>query len=226
MRLTLVAWTLWALAGSALGQSWLVVDVGQKLPSDWSWSAKSQLRTPAENMWRWDEGLVDVGLTKSLDAVPGLAVTGQWRTGWQWPQAGGWTMGWRWATSARWKTDVGDHALGVRIRHQFGGAWMRPWDRARWRAAVKWTHDLPSGWKLVPSGEFFLGREGGELVPQAWRGRLALDKKLSKRRHLVLAYQAQAPIQGKPEVTEHTVILALDVALKKVKRQKKDEGLR
>ena len=102
---------------------------------------------------------------------------------------------------------------------------MRPWDRARWRAAVKWTHDLPSGWKLVPSGEFFLGREGGELVPQAWRGRLALDKKLSKRRHLVLAYQAQAPIQGMPDVTEHTVILALDVALKKVKRQKKDEGL-
>ncbi len=224
MRLTLVAWTLWALAGSASGQSWLVVDVGQKLPADWSWSAKSQLRTPAENMWRWDEGLVDVGLTKSLDAVPGLAVTGQWRTGWQWPQAGGWTMGWRWATSARWKTDVGDHALGVRIRHQFGGAWMRPWDRARWRAAVKWTHDLPSGWKLMPCGELFLGREGGELAPQAWRGRLSVDKKLSKRRHLVLAYQAQAPIQGKPEVTEHTVILALDVALKKVKRQKKDEG--
>ena len=45
-----------------MGQSWLAVDVGQKLPSDWSWSAKSQLRTPAENMWRWDEGLVDLGI--------------------------------------------------------------------------------------------------------------------------------------------------------------------
>ena len=46
-----------------MGQSWLVVDVGQKLPSDWSWSAKSQLRTPAENMWRWNEGLVDLEVT-------------------------------------------------------------------------------------------------------------------------------------------------------------------
>ena len=72
-------------------------------------------------------------------------------------------MGWRWATSVRWKTDVGDHALWMRIRHQFGGAWMRPWDRARWRTAVKWTHDLPSGWKLVPSGELFMGRESEQL---------------------------------------------------------------
>ena len=103
---------------------------------------------------------------------------------------------------------------------------MRPWDRARWRTAVKWTHDLPSGWKLVPSGELFFSQEGGQLATQAWRGRLAVDKKLSKRRHLVVAYQAQAPVQGRPEVTEHTVILAMDVALKKVKRQKKDEGPR
>ena len=91
---------------------------------------------------------------------------------------------------------------------------------------MKWTHDLPSGWKLVPSGELFVGREGGQLSPQAWRGRLAVDKKLSKRRHLVVAYQAQAPIQGKPDVTEHTVIVALDVALKKVKRPKKEDGPR
>jgi regulator of sigma D len=55
---------------------------------------------------------------------------------------------------------------------------------------------------------------------------LAVDKKLSKRRHLVVAYQAQAPIQGKPDVTEHTVIVALDVALKKVKRPKKEDGPR
>lgn len=102
---------------------------------------------------------------------------------------------------------------------------MRPWDRARWRASLKWTHDLPSGWKLVPSGEFFLGRKGQQLSPQAWRGRLALDKKLSKRRHLRVAYQAQAPIQGRPDVTEHTVILAVDLALKKVKRQKNEDGL-
>ena len=31
MRLSFIVWTLWALAGSAMGQSWLVLDMGQKL---------------------------------------------------------------------------------------------------------------------------------------------------------------------------------------------------
>ena len=34
---------------------------------------------------------------------------------------------------------------------------MRPWDRARWRIQGKWTHDLPKGWKVMPSVETFLG---------------------------------------------------------------------
>ena len=78
---------------------------------------------------------------------------------------------------------------------------------------------------MVTAGACCLGRKGQQLSPQAWWGRLALDKKLSKRRHLRVAYQAQASIQGRADVTEHTVILAVDVALKKVKRQKNEDGL-
>jgi hypothetical protein len=105
---------------------------------------------------------------------------------------------------------------------------MRPWDRARWRVQAKWIHDLPDGWKLEPSVETFLGpralstETGIRLEPVALRGRLAIDKKLAKRRHLTLGYQFQSAVRSHPSIPEHTVLLALDLELKKVKKRKKD----
>ena len=105
---------------------------------------------------------------------------------------------------------------------------MRPWDRARWRIQAKWVHDLPDGWKLEPSVESFLGPRalttevGVRLEPVAVRGRLTLDKKLAKRRHLTLGYQVQSAVRSHPSTLEHTVLLALDLELKKVKKRKKD----
>ena len=224
-----VALALWAVAMSPswaqVPQGWFSVSAGQNLPRDWEWSAEGQLRSAAS---RWSEGLVDLGIERSFDALPGWSLGGQWRTGWDWPPEGGWTTSWRWATSAQWRTDIGDHKMGLRVRHQFGGPWMRPWDRARWRVQAKWTHDLPDGWKLEPSVETFLGpralttETGLRLEPVAVRGRLALDKKLAKRRHLTLGYQFQTAVRSHPSIPEHTVLLALDLELKKAKKRKKD----
>ena len=202
-------------------QSWVALSTGQNLPHDWSWSAAGQLRT-SPGALQWSEGIVDVGVGRSFDRLSGWSVDGTWRTGWDWPPEGGWTTSWRWATSLKWRTKVGDHSLRIRARHQFGGPWMRSWDRARWRLQVRWTHDLPDGMKLIPAVETFWGREGG-VQPAAVRGRLSLDKKLSKRRHVTLGYQFQTGIQSHLDVAEHTVLLSCDLALKKVKKRKKDD---
>jgi hypothetical protein len=206
-------------------QGWFAVSAGQNLPRAWEWSTEGQLRS---SQGRWSEGVLDLGVARSFDALQGLALSGQWRTGWDWPPEGGWTTSWRWATSAQWRADVGEHKLGIRVRHQFGGPWMRPWDRARWRFQVKWTHDLPRGWKLEPALESFLGPsfvagEGAlDLQPVALRGRLTADKKLAKRRHLTFGYQLQSGRPNSSPDLEHTVLLALDLELKKVKKRKKD----
>ena len=114
------------------------------------------------------------------------------------------------------------------MRHQFGGPWMRPWDRARWRLQAKWTHDLPDGWKVIPSVETFWGADpslsASPLAPGAIRGRLAVDKKVAKRRHLTIGYQYQQGVHDHPSRPEHTVLLALDVGLKKVKKRKRRDG--
>ena len=223
---------IWALASSpATGQAprgWVSVSSGQNLPRDWEWSCEGQLRNAGLG---WSEALVDLGIERSFDALPGWSLGGQWRTGWEWPPEGGWTTSWRWATSARWRMDVGDHKLGVRVRHQFRGSWMRPWDRARWRVQAKWTHDLPDGWKLEPSFETFLGpralmtETGVRLEPLAVRGRLAIDKKLAKRRHLTLGYQVQSSVRSQPSTPEHTVLLSLDLDFKKVRKRQKESPL-
>lgn len=211
-----------------LPASWLSASVGQALPHDWDWSLEGQLRTPTEQM-RWNEGLIDVGLEKSLDVFPAWSLGGQWRTGWDWPPEGGWTTSWRWATSIRWSQDIGDDKVGLRVRHQFGGPWMRPWDRARWRVQTKWNHDLPDGWKLEPSMETFFGpnQERIEsdvlLIPVGFRARLALDKKLSKRRHLTVGYQVQSPLNSAFHSSEHTLLLSWDLELKKVKKRQLDD---
>lgn len=215
-----------ALHAQAPG-SWLAASVGQNLPADWSWSAAGQLRT-APGAVQWREGIVDLRVGQGLDALPGWSVDGTWRTGWDWPVEGGWTTSWRWATSVKWKTDFGDHSLRLRMRHQFGGPWMRPWDRARWRLQAKWTHDLPDGWKVIPSVETFWGADpslsASSLALGAVRGRLAVDKKVAKRRHLTMGYQYQQGVHDQPNRPEHTVLLALDVGLKKVKKRKRDDG--
>ena len=144
--------------------SWLAASVGQNLPADWSWSAAGQLRT-APGAVQWREGIVDLRVGQGLDALPGWSVDGTWRTGWDWPVEGGWTTSWRWATSVKWKKDLGDHSMRLRMRHQFGGPWMRSWDRARWRLQAKWTHDLPDGLEGHPLGGDVLGCRP-ELVRQ------------------------------------------------------------
>ena len=207
--------------------SWLAASVDQNLPADWSWSAAGQLRT-APGAVQWREGIVDLRVGQGLDALPGWSVDGTWRTGWDWPEEGGWTTSWRWATSVKWKTDFGDHSLRLRMRHQFGGPWMRPWDRARWRLQAKWTHDLPDGWKVIPSVETFWGADpslsASPVALGAIRGRLAVDKKVAKRRHLTIGYQYQQGVHDHPNRPEHTVLLALDVGLKKVKKRKRGDG--
>ena len=207
--------------------SWLAASVDQNLPADWSWSAAGQLRT-APGAVQWREGIVDLRVGQGLDALPGWSVDGTWRTGWDWPEEGGWTTSWRWATSVKWKTDFGDHSLRLRMRHQFGGPWMRPWDRARWRLQAKWTHDLPDGWKVIPSVETFWGADpslsASPVALGAIRGRLAVDKKVAKRRHLTIGYQYQQGLHDHPNRPEHTVLLALDVGLKKVKKRKRGDG--
>ena len=207
--------------------SWLAASVDQNLPADWSWSATGQLRT-APGAVQWREGIVDLRVGQGLDALPGWSVDGTWRTGWDWPLEGGWTTSWRWATSVKWKKDLGDHSMRLRMRHQFGGPWMRSWDRARWRLQAKWTHDLPDGWKVIPSVETFWGADPSlserPLALAAVRGRLAVDKKVAKRRHLTVGYQFQQGVHAHPDRPEHSVLLALDVGLKKVKKRKRDDG--
>ena len=208
--------------------SWLAASVDQNLPADWSWSATGQLRT-APGAVQWREGIVDLRVGQGLDALPGWSVDGTWRTAWDWPAEGGWTTSWRWATSVKWKTDFGDHSLRLRMRHQFGGPWMRPWDRARWRLQAKWTHDLPKGWKVAPAVEGFWGRktlfsEGALwLEPSAIRGRISFDKKVAKRRHVVVGYQVQSPVMAHPDAIEHTVLLSLEMSLKKPKSRRPKE---
>ena len=105
---------------------------------------------------------------------------------------------------------------------------MRAWDRSRWRLQAKWVHDLPDGWKIEPSVETFFGprflvtEAGVVLEPVALRGRLSVDKKLAKRRELTFGYQVQSAVRSQPSVTEHTVLLALDLELKKRKKRKKE----
>ena len=105
---------------------------------------------------------------------------------------------------------------------------MRPWDRARWRLQAKWTHDLPDGWKVIPSVETFWGADPSlsarPMALGAVRGRLAVDKKVAKRRHLTVGYQFQQGVHAHPDRPEHTVLLALDVGLKKVKKRTRDDG--
>lgn len=210
-------------------QSWLATSVSQKLPHELDWTAQGQLRTlPGE--FNLGEGMVDLGMGWSPDVLSRWSVDGMWRTGWDFPAEGGWTMGWRWATSVKWKTSFGDHDLRVRVRHQFGGPWMRPWDRARWRIQGKWTHDLPQGWKVIPSVETFLGPRflstelGARLEPMALRGRLLVDKKWTKRRHVVFGYQWQSELNSFPRWREHTLLVSLDLDLKKAKRRKKERA--
>lgn len=208
-----------ALAPAASwGQGWLGVDVGQRLPHGWSWGSEAQWRTP-DGLAAFNEVVWDVGLKRKVDAVKGLSVDAQWRTGWEQPPSGGMQTSWRWATSARWKTDVGDHELALRLRHQFGGPWLRSWDNARWRAQLAWTHDLPKGWKLEPSVEAFMrfSPAGG----QALRARLMLDKKLSKRKRLSAGFQSQ---HAPGEQPVQTVIVAYAWSLKKWKKKAEDPG--
>lgn len=231
MRLGVFSAALMWLASCALHAqtpaSWLAASVGQNLPADWSWSAAGQLRT-APGAVQWREGIVDLRVGQGLEALPGWSVDGTWRTGWDWPLEGGWTTSWRWATSVKWKKDLGDHSMRLRMRHQIGGPWMRSWDRARWRLQAKWTHDLPDGWKVIPSVETFWGVEPSlserPLALAAVRGRLAIDKKVAKRRHFTVGYQFQQGVHAHPDRPEHSVLLALDVGLKKVKKRKRDDG--
>ncbi|MDA0729443.1 MAG: DUF2490 domain-containing protein [Bacteroidetes bacterium] len=216
----------WIVTNQAFGQAWTGGSVAQKFRNDWSWSTEGQLRSDA---WRVQEGLIDAGVSRAVDAVHGLDVSGQWRTAWSFPMDGGWKTSWRWATSAQYKVSFGKDDASIRFRHQWGGDWMRPWDEAKWRARIKWTHDLPDGWKLVPSAEGFWGRSthgslnGPDLEMRALRGRLDVDKKLDKRRHLVVGYQWQTNPQTFASV-EHRLILSLDVDLKKPKKRPSDSS--
>ena len=205
------------VGSQALGQSWTGISVAQNLRRDWAWSMEGQLRSGS---WSLEEGLIDASVSKDVDAVQGLDVSGQWRTAWSFPADGGWTTSWRWASSAQYKVAIGKDDVSIRLRHQWGGDWMRPWDQAKWRARVKWSHDLPDGWKFVPSAEGFWGRAthgvlgGPDLEVLALRGRLDVDKKLAKRRHLLVGYQVQTNPRTFTSV-EHRVILSFDVDLKK-----------
>ena len=209
---------------SASGQSWIVAETSQKLPRQWSWSVKGQLRTPASS-WTWNEGIVDFSARRGWAALPGWSLEGQWRAQWNWPVEGGWTQGWRWALAARWKKDIGDHAVAMRLRHQQGGDWMRPWDRARWRLKAKWTHDLPKGWKLIPSCETFWGAQTLMEGTQRWeaqsfRARLSIDKKVKKRRKITTGYQFQSALRDAGQPVEHTLLLMWQWTLKKRKPPK------
>ncbi len=202
----------------------MVAETSQKLPRQWSWSAKGQLRTPASS-WTWNEGIVDLSARRGWAALPGLSLEGQWRTQWNWPASGGWTQGWRWALAARWKKQVGDHELAFRLRHQQGGDYMRPWDRARWRLKAKWTHDLPQGWKLVPSCETFWGAQTLIVGTSRWetesfRARLSIDKKVKKRRKITTGYQFQSALRDAGQPAQHTLLLMWQWALKKRKPPK------
>ena len=226
MAVTAACMGPWSSAAFAqLPQSWTAASLDQNFGSDWSWMATGQLRTPM-SVARWNRGIVDLRLGRSWSAVPNWSLDGTWRTGWEWPQEGGGTTTWRWATSLKWKKNVAKHKLRLRLRHQFGGAWLRSWDRARWRVQAKWTHDLPKGWKVVPAVEGFWGRktlfsEGALwLEPSAIRGRISFDKKVAKRRHVVVGYQVQSPVMTHPDVIEHTVLLSLEMSLKKPKSRR------
>lgn len=215
---------------SQIPSGWLNLSTNQNLPDGWGWSADGQLRT-FSGQARWSEGILDVGMERSIQAMPGLSLGGQWRTAWEWPLGGGWTTSWRWATSVRWKMKVGDHRLSARFRHQFGGPWMRSLDGARWRVQAKWTHDLPEGWKIEPAMEVFWNPQQRqpemevEQRPVSLRGRIMFDKKLAKRKHLKLGYQVQNALNVHPSQQEHAVLLALDLEMKKRrKRNKKAEG--
>ena len=215
----------WTLAQET--QSWSATSVSQKISHGLDWAAKGQLRT-RNGEFAVGEGIVDLGLGWSPEVLSSWSVDGTWRTRWELPVEGGWTTGWRWATSVKWKTSLGDHDLRFRLRHQFGGPWLRPWDRARWRLQGKWTHDLPKGWKIMPSAETFLGTRwistefGGRLAPMALRGRLMVDKKVTKRRHLLFGYQWQSTMNSFPIWHEHTLLFSLDLAFKKVKAPRKE----
>ena len=107
---------------------------------------------------------------------------------------------------------------------------MRPLDRARWRIQGKWTHDLPKGWKVVPSVETFLGMRfvsteaGNRSEPTALRGRLMVDKKWAKRRQVVFGYQWQSILNSFPRWHEHTFLVSMDVDLKKAKLREKERA--
>ena len=207
---------------------WLSVGTEQKLPNDWFWSASGQSRTATEAV-QWREGIVDVRLGNGLTALPGWSLDGTWRSGVEWPAEGGWVASWRWATSVKWRRDIGDNRIQLRMRHQIGGPWLRPWDRARLRMQVKWSQDLPEGWKVIPSIESFFGPQNSltssrNLGLMALRGRVVLDKKVTKRRHVAVGYQFQSGVRTRRQIQEHTMLMTLDLGLKKVKSRKK-EGL-
>ena len=88
---------------------------------------------------------------------------------------------------------------------------MRPWDRARWRLQGKWTHDLPNGMEGHAFGRDVLGdalgfeRSRNASEPTALRGRLVVDKKWTKRRHLAFGYQWQSTLNSFPSWHEHTL---------------------
>ena len=211
----LVAMALLPWLGVA--QGWLGVDLGQSLRNDWAWGMSTQIRSESAALG-FNEVVSDASVRRTFDAVDGLAVDGQWRTGWEAPLEGGLLTSWRWATSVRYKHKVGDDALVFRVRHQWGGPWMRAWDNARWRTQLRWVHDLPKGWKAIPSLEgFFRMAEGGS---QALRARIVLDKKLSKRRHISCGAQWQTSPSG-PSTT--TVLCTYDWTLKKPKKPQGDE---
>jgi len=203
-------------------QTWAGVKVSQNLPRDWSWSAEGQSRTA---MGRWEETVLDLAAERSFDAVDGLALGGQWRTAAGRPLGAATAWSWRWATSLSYGIEVGDHTLNLRARHQVGGEWWRPWDAAKWRLKATWKHDLPDGWKVLPSVEGFWGTATHGVVTgpshefAAVRAQVAVDKKWAKRRHLVAGYQ----VQGDPRCAtpvEHRLVVSVEVDLKKVKKRK------
>jgi hypothetical protein len=82
----------------------------------------------------------------------------------------------------------------------------------------------------MPSVETFLGTRwvsseaGARLEPMALRGRLLVDKKLTKRRHVVFGYQWQSELNSFPRWREHTLLVSMDLDLKKAKLREKERA--
>ena len=182
-----------------------------------------------EFMARWDRDVTRLGTTFinadfSHELVKNMDVLASLRLGLSRTDEYSWESLRRVSGALRWKDGVSDKwSTSIKLKAQTGykgismeGVAIDFSEAVRFKPTL--YYKVSKGVRISFSAEWFFRPVYSAYEWSDTRLRIAMRKKVAKRRYLTLGYQIQQPRTGKDPWTEHTLICSFDLRKKKIKK--------